>query len=109
MVLFMATKELLFLSRFEEDILAGKKTITIRDEADSHYDIGGRVNGVIYEEGRVFCQLDITGVEPVSVDALDQSHAERENMSLSVLKDVLEEIYPGTKELYVVSFQLVPR
>ncbi|WP_156136258.1 N(4)-acetylcytidine aminohydrolase [Photobacterium gaetbulicola] len=105
----MAIIDLLFLSRFEEDILAGKKTITIRDEADSHYEVGSRVNGVIYEESRVFCQLDITGVEPVSIDALNQSHAERENMPLSVLKDVLEEIYPKTRDLYVVSFQLVAK
>ena len=105
----MAIKELLFLSRFEADILAGKKTITIRDEADSHYDAGSRVNGVIYEEGRAFCQLDIVGVEPVSIDALNQSHAVRENMPLQQLRDVLEEIYPGIKELYVVSFQLVAK
>ena len=105
----MAIVELLFLSRFEEDILAGKKTITIRDEADSHYAVGSRVNGVIYEEGRVFCQLDITGVEPVSIDELNQTHAKRENMPLQKLRDVLEEIYPGTKELFVVSFQLAPK
>ena len=95
----MAIKELLFLSRFEQDILAGNKTITIRDEGDSHYEPGSRVNAVVYEEGRVFGQLEITGVEPVSIDALDEEHAERENMSLQQLRDVLEDIYPGTKVL----------
>lgn len=103
----MTTKEMLFLACFENDILAEKKTITIRDEADSHYDVGSRVNATIYEEGRQFCQLDVLGVEPVLLDKLNESHALQENMPLERLLEVLEEIYPGTKQLFVVSFRLV--
>ncbi|MGF1700191.1 N(4)-acetylcytidine aminohydrolase [Photobacterium makurazakiensis] len=98
---------MLFLARFERDILAGDKTITIRDEADSHYEIGRTIDAVIYEEGRVFGQLQVLGVEPVLLSELNANHAFEENMTLEQLKDVLEEIYPGTEQLYVVSFKLI--
>ncbi|MGR5061316.1 N(4)-acetylcytidine aminohydrolase [Photobacterium sp. DNB22_13_2] len=100
---------MLFLACFESDVLAEKKTITIRDEADSHYEVGSRVNAVIYQEGRQFGRLDIVSVEPVLFDELNENHAVQENMSLERLREVLEDIYPGTKQLYVVSFRLVPK
>ncbi|MFA0026871.1 ASCH domain-containing protein, partial [Vibrio sp. 10N.261.49.A5] len=31
----------------------------------------------------------------------------QENMTLDVLKDVIQDIYPGISELYVVSYELV--
>lgn len=99
--------EMIFFERFEHDIVAGKKTITIRDEAESHFVPGSRVKVVTYEEGRVFCELDIVSVEPVLLDNLTSVHAEQENMTLDQLKAVIEEIYPGVQQLYVVSFKLV--
>ncbi|PSW21571.1 ASCH domain-containing protein [Photobacterium sanctipauli] len=100
---------MLFLARFEKDVLAEKKTITIRDEADSHYEPGSVVDAIIYEEGRMFCQLEVVGNEPVLLSELNEVHAREENMSLTQLRIVLEEIYPGTEQLFVVSFRLVKK
>lgn len=96
-----------FFERFEADILSGKKTITIRDESESHYVPGTQVAVSTFETGRAFCHLQIISVEPILFDELTEFHAEQENMTLSVLKGVIQEIYPGIQQLYVVSYQLV--
>ncbi len=99
--------EMTFFERFEEDILAGKKTITIRDETERNYVPGTKVQVSTFEDGREFCQLEILSVEPILFDDLTQFHADQENMTLAELKDVIQEIYPGIKQLYVVSYALV--
>ena len=96
-----------FFERFETDILSGKKTITIRDESERYYQPGSVVEVSTLEQGRVFCNLKITRVEPILFDDLGEFHAEQENMTLQVLKDVIQDIYPGISELYVVSYELV--
>jgi len=96
-----------FFERFETDILSGKKTITIRDEAEKHYVPGTTVTVSTFEDGREFCQLSILAVEPILFSELSDFHAEQENMTLTVLKDVIQEIYPGIEQLYVVSYKLV--
>lgn len=95
-----------FFERFENDILAGKKTITIRDESERNYVPGTIVNVSTFEDGREFCQLEILSVEPILFDDLTQFHADQENMTLPVLKDVIQDIYPGIQQLYVVSYKL---
>ena len=50
----MGSHTITFFERFEPDILAGKKTITIRDEPDSHYEVGSIVRAVTDETGREF-------------------------------------------------------
>ncbi|MGF1716586.1 N(4)-acetylcytidine aminohydrolase [Photobacterium chitinilyticum] len=95
-----------FFERFEADILAGKKTITIRDESENNYVPGTVVNVSTFEDGREFCRLEILSVEPILFDELSDFHAEQENMSLPVLKEVIQEIYPGIKQLFVVSYKL---
>lgn len=96
-----------FFERFEADILSGKKTITIRDESECDYVPGSRVDVSTFEDGRGFCQLDIISVEPILFDDLSFFHAEQENMTLAELKAVIQEIYPGIEQLYVVSYKLV--
>jgi len=96
-----------FFERFETDILSGKKTITIRDETEKHYVPGTTVTVSTFENGREFCQLSILAVEPILFSELSGFHAEQENMTLTVLKDVIQEIYPGIEQLYVVSYKLV--
>ncbi|MGR5146886.1 N(4)-acetylcytidine aminohydrolase [Photobacterium alginatilyticum] len=95
-----------FFERFETDILAGKKTITIRDESENNYVPGTVVRVSTLEEGREFCSLEILSVEPILFDDLSDFHAQQENMSLPVLKDVIQEIYPGIEQLYVISYKL---
>ncbi|CAG20565.1 conserved hypothetical protein [Photobacterium profundum SS9] len=99
--------EMTFFARFEHDILSSKKTITIRDESERYYVPGTTVKVSTLEEGREFCNLEIVSVEPILFDELTQYHADQENMTLPVLKDVIQDIYPGITQLYVVSYKLV--
>jgi len=96
-----------FFERFEADILSGKKTITIRDESENDYMPDSIVQVSTYEQGRWFCALKINAVEAISFDKLSTFHAQQENMTLPELKQVIEEIYPNTQALYVISYQLV--
>ena len=96
-----------FFSRFEADILADKKTITIRDHSESHYRPGSVVEVSTLEEGRVFCHLKILSVEPIQFAQLNEFHAEQENMTLAQLKQVIQEIYPGIEQLFVIRYQRV--
>ncbi len=98
-----------FFSRFENDILSGHKVITIRDENEKNYQVGSVVDVSTLEEGRWFCQLKILSVEPVLFSELNDFHAEQENMTLPELKQVIEEIYPGIEQLYVIQYQKVDR
>ncbi|GAL08297.1 RNA-binding domain protein [Photobacterium aphoticum] len=99
--------EMTFFARFEADILAKKKTITIRDESESHYQVGSTVDVSTLEEGRWFCKLHIDAVTPVTFSELTDFHAEQENMTLPELKAVINEIYPNVESLYVVTYHLV--
>ena len=78
--------EMTFFARFEDDILAGKKTITIRDQAESHYVPGSVVTVSTLEQGRVFCQLKILSVTPVLLSQLTEFHAEQENIELAAIE-----------------------
>lgn len=97
-----------FFERFEADILSGKKTITIRDESEKYYQPGTVVNVSTLESGREFCSLKILSVTPVLFADLDDFHAQQENMTLLELKRVIQDIYPGIEQLYVVQYELVP-
>ena len=96
-----------FFERFEADILSGKKTITIRDEAEKDFTKNTVVQVSTYETNRWFCELVIKDVKPISSDQLSEFHALQENMTLDELKAVIEEIYPNVKNLYVINYQLV--
>lgn len=96
-----------FFLTFWRDILAGKKTITIRDESEKDYQPGTTVEVSTLEEGRVFCQLKILSVDPIAFSELNEFHAEQENMTLETLKEVIQEIYPGIEQLYVIQYQRV--
>lgn len=97
-------REITFFSRFEQDILAGRKTITIRDASESHFEPGEVLRVSRNEDGVFFCFIEIKSVTPVQLDALTEEHARQENMTLNELKMVIEEIYPGLKELFVIDF-----
>jgi uncharacterized protein YqfB (UPF0267 family) len=95
-----------FFERFEEDILSGKKTITIRDESEKDFAINSIVQVSTYEHNRWFCSLTILQVTPISFSQLSQFHAQQENMTLAELKTVIKDIYPNVDSLYVISYQL---
>ncbi|MGF1748377.1 N(4)-acetylcytidine aminohydrolase [Vibrio cionasavignyae] len=95
-----------FFERFETDILAGTKTITIRDASEKDYEIGAVVPVSTFEDGRLFCHLKVLSVEAIDFDDINDLHAEQENMTLAQLKSVIAEIYPGETQLFVIQFAL---
>lgn len=103
----MTPTTMTFFERFEADILSGKKTITLRDDAEKYYVPNSVVTVSTFEEGREFCRLKIVSVEPVLFDVLTDYHAEQENMTLTELREVIQDIYPGIQQLYLISYQLI--
>jgi uncharacterized protein YqfB (UPF0267 family) len=99
-------KNITFYRRFEADILAGRKTITLRDKSDADYAPGDKVSVARYEDNQFFCHIVVNSVTPVLYEHLDDTHAQQENMTLDELKAVITEIYPGITELYKIEFTL---
>ncbi len=102
----MSLSFITFFERFEADILAGKKTITIRDGAEKDYQPNSTVQVATYEDGRWFCAIKIMSVTPILFEQLNEFHAKQENMTLAQLRQVISEIYPDVRELYVISYEL---
>ncbi|MBV7316597.1 N(4)-acetylcytidine aminohydrolase [Shewanella sp. NIFS-20-20] len=94
-----------FFERFEADILSGKKTITLRDEAESKVVAGLVLPVSTFETGRWFCDIKIVSVAPIKLSALTQAEADAENMSLPQLHQVISDIYPGIEQLYKIAFE----
>ena len=100
-------KNFTFYGRFEADILAGRKTITLREASDANFTAGDRVCVSRYEDDVFFCNIEVLAVTPVQFDELSDRHAVQENMTLEELKQVISEIYPGLKELFMIEFHLI--
>ena len=92
-----------FYQRFEADILAGSKTITLRDTPEAA--TGDLLDAFTHEEDRWFAKLEVLHVAPITRAQLDDSHARQENMTLAELHQVIEQIYPGQQQLYLIEFQ----
>ncbi|ADO47127.1 N(4)-acetylcytidine aminohydrolase [[Enterobacter] lignolyticus] len=101
----MAPNDITFFQRFQEDILAGRKTITIRDASESHFKTGDVLRTGRYEDDVYFCTIEVTGTSTVTLDTLTDTHAQQENMTLRQLRTVIEEIYPGQNQFYVIEFK----
>ncbi len=95
---------LAFSEQFKQDILSKKKTITIRDENEKNYKVG-MVVSVVSSKGNIqFCRAKILSVTPVKYSELNEEHAQKENMSLEQLREVLKGFYPETEQLYAIEF-----
>jgi len=103
----MSSNKITFYQRFEKDILSGAKTITLRDESESHFKAGQCVCVSTYETDRWFCDVMIDSVECIKFDELNAVHAEQENMTLPELRDVITDIYGEIETLWMLSFHLV--
>ncbi|MER0125290.1 N(4)-acetylcytidine aminohydrolase [Franconibacter daqui] len=103
----MLQNDITFFARFEPDILAGRKTITIRDAAESHFQPGQRLRTGRYEDNGYFCTLEVISTTPVALNELNDEHARQENMTLAELRQVIAEIYPGLDEFYVIAFKRI--
>ncbi len=100
-------KNITFYGRFEQDILAARKTITLREASDAQFVAGDHVRVARYEDEVFFCNIEVLAVTPVQFDELNQRHADQENMTLTELKQVISEIYPGLNELFMIEFRLI--
>lgn len=103
----MAHNDITFFQRFREDILAGRKTITIRDAGESHFKTGDVLRVGRFEDDGYFCTVEVTATSEVTLDSLSDEHARQENMTLPQLKSVIGEIYPGQQQFYVIAFRLI--
>lgn len=98
----MQPNDITFFQRFQDDILAGRKTITIRDESESHFKTGDVLRVGRFEDDGYFCTIEVTATSTVT---LTEKHAEQENMTLTELIKVIADIYPGQTQFYVIEFK----
>ena len=99
--------DITFYQRFEADILARRKTITIRDKSESHFKEGDILRVGRYEDNQYFCTIEVLSVSPITLSELTEQHAAQENMSLAELKEVIKAIYPDEKAFYILEFKCV--
>ena len=97
--------DITFYQRFEADILAGRKTITIRDKSESHFKAGDILRVGRFEDNQYFCMIEVLSVSPITLDELTDQHAKQENMGLDELKEVIRGIYPSEERFYVIKFK----
>lgn len=100
--------DITFYQRFEADILAGRKTITIRDKSESHFKAGDIFRVGRFEDNQYFCTIEVLNVSPITLDKLTEQHAVQENMGLDELKEVIQDIYPIEELFYVIRFCVLP-
>ncbi|MGL4711270.1 MAG: N(4)-acetylcytidine aminohydrolase [Shewanella sp.] len=103
----MLLTKITFFERFEHDILTGAKTITLRDETESHVAVGQTLPVSTFETDRWFCDINIMAVTPVRLTELTDTHAQQENMTLPQLRAVIAEIYPGLEQLFMIRFRVL--
>ncbi|MCW7262531.1 N(4)-acetylcytidine aminohydrolase [Escherichia coli] len=101
----MQPNDITFFQRFQDDILAGRKTITICDESESHFKTGDVLRVGRFEDDGYFCTIEVTATSTVTLDTLTEKHAEQENMTLTELIKVIADIYPGQTQFYVIEFK----
>ena len=99
--------DITFYQRFEADILAGRKTITIRDKSESHFKAGDILRVGRFEDNQYFCTIEVLSVWPITLDELTKQHAAQENMGLEDLKEVIRGIYPREIGFYLIEFKLL--
>ena len=102
----MQSNDITFYQRFEADILAGRKTITIRDKSESHFKAGDILRVGRFEDNQYFGTIEVLSVSPITLDELTEQHAKQENMTLVKLKNVIMGLYPREEQFYILKFHL---
>ena len=82
----MQPNDITFFQRFQDDILAGRKTITIRDESESHFKTGDVLRVGRFEDDGYFCTIEVTATSTVTLDTLTEKHAEQEAQAQIIRK-----------------------
>mmetsp|Transcript_27751 Transcript_27751/g.76384 ORF Transcript_27751/g.76384 Transcript_27751/m.76384 type:complete len:116 (-) Transcript_27751:80-427(-) len=94
-------------------VASGAKTITIRDETESHYQPGTVVDVFPLEQPHQeipTCRIRILAVEPLGWEDIDEEHVRQEGLaSREQLLEILESVYPRseTPQLYLIRFELL--
>ena len=102
----MQPNDITFYQRFEADILAGCKTITIQDKSESHFKEGDILRVGRFEDNQYFCTIEVLSVSPITLDELTEQHAKQENMGLEELKEVIRSIYLNEDKFILINFRL---
>lgn len=100
-------KQISFYDELLPAVLRGDKTITIRSQSGLQYQPGSPVTVISHSTGQHVGEIEITDVEAIAFHDINESHAQREQMSLPALKKLIAEIYPDTAQLTVISFKLI--
>lgn len=101
-------KQISFYKKLVPLILSGKKTGTIRDKSESHYEPGQILDAITNEENKRFCQIEVLNIEKVAIDELNRSHAKAEGfLFVFPLKRVVRKIYSKESELYFIGFKVI--
>ncbi|MGE0969140.1 N(4)-acetylcytidine aminohydrolase [Klebsiella sp. WOUb02] len=103
----MQPNDITFFQRFQDDILSGRKTITIRNAEESHFKVGDVLRVGRYEDDGYFCTISVVATSTVTLATLSERHAQQENMTLAQLRQVIAEIYPDEDQFYVIEFKLL--
>ncbi|AFI86397.1 ASCH domain-containing protein [Aggregatibacter actinomycetemcomitans] len=98
--------DITFYQCFQDDILTGRKTITIRDKSESYFKSGDILRVGRFEDDEYFCTIEVLSVSPITLDELTEQHAKQENMTLVELKGVIRGIYPNEEQFYLIEFSL---
>ena len=99
--------DITFYQRFESDILAGRKTITIRDKSESHFKAGDILRVGRFEDNQYFCTIEVLSVSSITLDELTEQHAKQENMTLGELREVIQGIYLKEELFYLIKFKII--
>ena len=102
----MQSNDITFYQRFEADILAGRKTITIRDKSESYFKAGDILRVGRFEDNQYFCTIEVLSVSPITLDELTEKHAKQKNMGLDELKGVIRGIYLNEEQFFIIAFKL---
>ncbi|WP_341538257.1 N(4)-acetylcytidine aminohydrolase [Parashewanella curva] len=87
-------------------VKSGAKTITIRDESESHYIPNSVVEVYILETNVKVCDIRILSVEPLQFDEINEFHANQESLPLDELRTLIKKVYPNTNGLFMITFEL---
>lgn len=72
--------DITFYQRFDADILAARKMITIRDKSESHFKAGDILRARRFKDNEYFCTIEVLSVSPITLDELTEQPAKQENM-----------------------------
>ena len=111
--------DITFYQRFEADILAERKTITIRDKSESHFKAGDILRVGRFEDDQYFCTIEVLSVSQITLDELtdwilnggieeewDSYLANLKNMGLDELREVIRGIYPNENLFFIIDFRI---